>query len=140
MSKCQGCEKRSVCKPNQSMKEFKKGIKIKKMLMETQKHDRKTCNCKACWHYNMGFTLMRNARFHFVVQNWKSLDRDEYLRSFQRILNYRIDKKTTKRKLKKFFKSKGVPPNRIPKMVEQFQLSMFVVMFKSSPLGMLREI
>lgn len=145
MSKCQGCQSkdcksRSVCKPNQSMKEFKKGIKIKKMLMETQKHNRRTCTCKACWHYSMGFTLMKNLRFYFVVPNWKSLSRDEYLRGHQRITNYRLDKKTTKRKLKKFLKSKSAPPNMIPKIIEQMQSSMFVVMYKASPMGMLREI
>jgi len=140
MSKCENCAMSSRCKKSQSMKEFKKGLKIKKMLLETQKHDRNKCNCKACWHYNMGFTIMKNLRLYFVVPNWKSLGRDEYLRTFQRIMNYKSDKNNTKKVLRKFLKSKGAPKNVIPKIIAQIQSPLFVVMYKPSPMGMLREI
>jgi len=142
MSKCSGCTTQSCPskKPQANMKQLKQAMKIKKMLIETRAHDRRTCNCKACWHYSMGFTLMNNLRLFFVVKDWKDIGRNEYLRAFQRILNYRIDKKTTKKKLTKFLKSKGAPPKQLPQIIEQMQSPMFTVMFKTSPMGMLREI
>lgn len=136
---CSSCKDSGKCQ-RQRDKDFKKAIKIKKMLLETQKHDRNTCICKACWHFNMGFTIIKSARFYFVVENWKRMDRDEYLRAFQRILQYKIDKSTTKKKLKAFLKAKGAPNNMIPQIVEQMSMSLFVVMFRVSPMGMLKEI
>lgn len=140
-SKCSPTKACSGCKPQRSnMKQLKEAMKIKKMLIETMRHDRRTCKCKACWHFAMGFTVMKNLRFYRVVGGWKVLDRDEYLRAFQRILSYKMDKKTTTKKLAKFLKFKGAPERAIPEIVEQMQSAIFVVMFKASPMGMLREI
>ena len=136
---CTQCQ--SKCKPTKhSMKQFKEMLKIKKMILQSQKHDRNKCNCKGCWYYNIGFTIMQRARFYFVIDGWKNLDRNEYLRAFQRIVNYKLDKRTTEKKLKSYLKSKGAPIKQIPQIVKQMQSSIFVVMFKASPMGMMREI
>lgn len=121
---------------------MKKAMKIKKMLFETQDHDRNTCDCKACWHYNMGWTITQNSRFHFVIEGWKKLDRDEYIRTFQRIMNYRIDKLSDTKALKRFLKSKNAPPKKIPEIAKNMQAPMFVFILGPSPskMGMLREI
>lgn len=143
MSKCSDCSIKSCgsCNNNKhSMKQLKEMMKIKKMILESQTHDRNKCNCKGCWHYNIGFTIMQRGRFYFVIDGWKNMDRDEYLKAYQRILNYRLDKSTTEKKLRKFLKSKNAPENMIGQIIEQMQSSMFVVMFKTSPMGMMREI
>lgn len=140
--------------------DLKKEMTIRKLMLESQKHDHETCNCDGCFWWQMTRTIAQKARLFFVVGGWKDLDRDEYLRMMQRTIQYRIDKKVSIKKLTKYIMTQGkmskeqaksTAQNMIapiikhptnPKKTAKQHALIFMVMVGNapSPMGLLRDI
>lgn len=125
---------------------LRKEMKIRKLLLETQKHDRDKCRCEGCYWWAMTVTIVKGYRFFQVIPKWKDLDRDEYLRIMQLTMRYKMDKKMPKKKLVKYLMSKGashgLTKEQAGKMAEKMLNPIHMVMYgdASSPMGILRDI
>lgn len=125
---------------------LRKEMRIRKLILESQKHDRETCDCEGCFWWTMVTTLIKGWRLFKVVPTWKDLDRDEYLRIMQSTLRFKMDKKMPKNKLVKYLLSKGKKQGLTKKQAEMMAESMLgaihMVMYGDapSPMGILRDI
>jgi len=125
---------------------LRKEMKIRKLILESQKHDRNKCRCEGCYWWAMTVTITKGFRFFQIIPKWKDLDRDEYLRIMQLTMRYKLDKKMTKGKLVKYLMSegasRGLTKEQAEKMVEKMLEPIHMVMYgdASSPLGILRDI
>lgn len=117
-------------------------MKIRKLVLETQKHDRATCRCEGCYYWAMGRTVTKGGRFFQVIPTWKDLDRNEYLKIIMSTIKFRMDKESTKKELIKYLLDKGVPKERMEETLKIMLRPITVVMYgdANSPLGILRDI
>ena len=125
---------------------LRKEMKIKKLMLATRDHDHEKCDCEGCYWWVITRTVFKEGRIFDVIPSWKDMDRDEYLRTIQRTINYRIDKKISKKKLIAYLTKQaektGFDKKLIPKIAEQMLAPMFMVMIGEAPsrLGLLRDI
>lgn len=122
--------------------DLKKEMKIIKLMKETEKHNHKTCDCEGCYWWYMTLTIFKNGRFFEVIPTWKDLGKDEYLRTMQRLMQYKMDKKATTKQIINYLKKQGASPDQAKIIAKRMQASTFSVMYKKapSPLGLLRDI
>lgn len=138
--------KRTRPKPKkQSWKDasgLRKEMEIKKLMLASRDHDHEKCNCKGCYWWIITRTVFKEGRMFEVIPSWKDMDRDEYLRTIQRTLNYRIDKKIDEKKLTAYLIKQGVPKDKAPEIAKKMLDPMFMVMLGRAPskLGLLRDI
>ena len=125
---------------------LRKEMRIRKLILESQNHDRNKCRCEGCHWWAMTTTITKGLRFFQVIPKWKDLDRDEYLRIMQLTMRYKMDKKMSKEKLIKYLLSEGashkLTKEQAGKIAEQMLEGTHMVMYgdASSPLGILRDI
>ena len=117
-------------------------IKIRKLLLETQNHDRKKCRCEGCYWWNITKVVIKGGKIFEVIPSWKNLDRDEYLRIIDSNLRSKMDKKTSKENLIKYLLSQGAPKEQVEQIAEQVSKPIHMIMYgkSESPLGILRDI
>jgi len=122
--------------------DLKEEIRITKLMKESENHNHKTCDCEGCYWWCMTTTIFKNGRLFEVVPTWKDLDRDEYLKIMQRLIQYKIDKKATTKKLIDYLKKQGAPPDQAEIIAKRIQTPTFSIMYKKapSPLGLLRDV
>lgn len=120
---------------------LRKEMKIRKLILESQKHDRKTCRCKGCYWWAMTVTVNKGGRFFEIIPTWKDLDRDEYLRIIQLTLRYKMDKKMSEKDLIKYLMKKGANKEQAKAMAKKMLEPLHMVMYgdAASPLGILRD-
>lgn len=126
---------------NSRKKELKKMMKMIKSVKETQSHDRESCICEGCHNYALMTSIFQNGRLYKVVPDWKSILPEEYFRSLQQIMQYKMDKmpKDLAPIIKKL-EEKGVPKNDAKTIVEQMFQPMHVVFYKPPQHGLVKEI
>jgi len=134
-----------MTKKKKSWKEttgLREEMQINKLLKESEKHDRATCDCEGCYWWNITRTISKSGRVFFVINSWKDMDRDEYLRIMQRELNYRIYKSKDRKALVAFLMKQKMPKKQAEKVADQMMAPIFMVMVGSapSPHGLLRDI
>jgi len=120
---------------------LRKEMEIVKLMKESAKHEHDKCNCEGCYWWTITKTLIKNGRYFYVVESWKDIPVDEYQRIMQRMLQYKIDKKITLKKLVKYLKKQGVPKDKAKAIAEQMLAPVHTVMVgkSPSPLGLLRD-
>jgi hypothetical protein len=119
---------------------LKKQMAMIKSIKETQDHDRKTCICEGCHNYALVGTITQNGRLYTVVQEWDEIRPEEYLRSMQQFLQYKMDKKTSPEFLIKKLVEKGIPEKQAEVLVNQMLAPVHVVFFRPPPMGLMKEI
>lgn len=125
---------------------LRKEMKIRKLILETKRHDRNKCTCKGCFWWAMVTTLIKGGRFYQVIPSWKNLDRDEYLRIMQLTMRYKMDKKMPKEELVNYLMSKGaiqgLKKEQAEQMAEKMLGAIHMVMYMNAPsaLGILRDV
>lgn len=125
---------------------LRKEMRIKKLILESQDHDRENCECEGCFWWAITTTMVRGGRFFKVIPSWKDFDIEEYMRIMQATMRYKIDKNTSKEKLVKYLlskgKTRGLTKEQAEKMAENMFEGIHVVMYGDapSPMGLLRDI
>lgn len=116
-------------------------MKIRKLILETQNHDRKKCRCEGCYWWSITRVVTKGGRLFEVIPSWKDLDRDEYLRIIYSTLRFKMDKKVSKEKLINYILSKGAPKEQAEQIAEQMLKPLHMIMYgkAASPLGILRD-
>lgn len=117
----------------------REGQELLKKISDSKDHDRHTCNCEGCKLYWTTSAVFQNGRFFEIVPTPKLLDIDEFHRSFQALLRYKMDKKTSKKKLIKVLRYLGVPDKHLEKVAERMLHPIFVV-YHTNRRMMMRDI
>ncbi len=121
---------------------LRKEMKIRKLLLGSQKHDREKCRCEGCYWWAITRTVYKEGKLFFVIPSWKDLNRDEYLRIITSTIRYKRSKKLSKKELLKYLIKRGAPEKDAEQIAESLLRPIHMIMYgkAASPLGILRDI
>lgn len=135
--KCKDCK--GTCMSQEEQLQLRN--KILGLMKESENHDHKTCNCEGCYWWIRTKAIFQNGRLYEMVSDWKEYPPEEFHRAYIRFLQYKMDKKLSKKRLiTLLMKKKKLSREEAKQVAEQMYQPMFTIFYKPPPMGIMREI